>query len=500
MIGPTTGRTDYRDAQVAVVLSVTWAGRTWRLAARALTGTKWGADPGLVEAPDLSDEISLEPGGDVGVSVPVAFVLPAVDVAAYIAAGFDAHDIDLEVAWVWHRDAVLVHEWSAREVRAKGFATEAMHSDPEQPAGYIACTIEDSPYRTERPVARWAWAVSADTWPDSPELGARYPLVLGRPAPGGEVDGPPAPVINQIAAAPPTNNAAAVSVGWCRASAVTVLDSVGGSAVIDITYIQDGLGQTVAIVDIAGSSLDDTDGTTYTTAWTAGPALAPLGRYDPMSLAAYLLAVGGAAIDLPEWLALAGLLDLDVGGLIDDPESRAWEVARDLLTGLPVTMRRARDGWAPVILDPYLADKVATATWDDGGPFRRVSAWTGAGEARVGRVEVASDSGDVRVGASDARDASLPHAWVRHLAGQNEAATQASWSWTASTAWRQASWAARIGAMGWEVSAWQVPAEWGRDQAGTWVYLASEKRYALVQRRTLSGGVWDYALARPRGR
>lgn len=500
MLGPTTGQTDYRDVQVAVVVSVSWLGRTWRLGTHALSGPAIEVVPGLVEVPDISDEISLEPGGDIGVSVPVAFVLPAVDVGALVAGGADLHDLTLEVAWVWHRDGALVHDWAARDVRASGYAIEAVHGDPALPAGYIACTVEDSPYRTERPLARWSWAVSDDTWPDSPEIGARYPLVLGRPAPNGEEGGPPAPVLTQIGAGP-NNDAVLVSIGWCRAQRVTLVDSDGASEAFDITYTQDKLGQLCAIVSVGSAgTIDTSNGITYTSAWTEGPALAPYGRSGPMDLAAWLLSIGGANIDLPVWLSMATRMKLEMGGYLDDPESRAWEVARDLLTGLPVTMRRARDGWAPVMLDPHMARSAASESWPAGGPWRRVSAWAGVGESRIGRVEVEATPGVVTVGAGRAYDAALPHAWVRHLADLQEASPQASWSWLAATRCRQASWAARIGAMGWEASAWQAPPEWGRRLAGQWVYLPDEGRYAIVQRRTLVDGVWDYTLARPRGR
>lgn len=502
MLGPAIAHTDFRDVQVAAVVSATWAGRTWRLATRGLTGDKFHADPGLLEVPDLSDEVSLSPGGDVGVSVPVAFVLPAINVATYIAAGFDLEDLDIEIAWVWHRDGVLVHEWAARDVRAEGHAIEAVHGDPTQPTGYIACTVEDSPYRTERPLARWTWAVSADTWPDSPEQGERYPLALGRPDPNAVGGGPRAPVLTQITGGGSTTNSTVlVSIGWCRSRFVTLIDSDGASEVFDITYTQDGLGQTCAIVDVGSAgTISIADGTTYTSAWTAGAALAPHGRTDPMSLASYLLSLGGADIDLAEWLSLSGLLDLEMGGYIDDPESRAWEVARDVLTGLPVTMRRARDGWAPVLLDPHLAARVAAETWTDNGPYRRVSSWSGVEDSRIARVEVSGEAGEVLVGDSADRDAALPHAWIRHLKRLGETALQASWSWVLATQYRQASWAARMGAMAWEAAAWQVPAAWGRQAAGRWVYIAADKRYALVQRRTLAGGVWDYTLVRPRGR
>lgn len=498
MIGSTLGQTDYRDAQPVPVVTIEWLGRVWRLSTRSLVGSDVEIDPGLIEAPQLTDEISLSPGGDVGVTVTLAVVLPAADVPQLVGLGADPEDIEIQLAWVWHRGGVLVHEWAAREIRAHGYAIEAAQGDPGQPAGYISMTVEDSPYRTDRPLARWGWEVSAETWAASPELGVRYPLILGRPAPDSETTGPPAPVLTETGT--PTNDKILISVGWTQVQTVKVIASDGTTDTLSITYEEDGLGVTVATASVAGSALTDTPGTTYTTSWTAGPALAPLGGTGPLHLAAYLLALGGADIDFPAWVSLAGALDMEMGGWVNDPESRAWEVARDLLTSLPVSMRRDRDGWAPVLLDPELAAGTVTENWTSDGPWEKASSWVIQSGARIGRVAVASGAPEVTVGGSIDRDAPLPHAWVRHMPQLNETATQSAWTWRSSTAWRQAAWTARIGALGWETSAWQVPAEWGRARAGDWVYLASENRYAIVQRRTLAGGVWDYTLARPAGR
>jgi hypothetical protein len=496
VIGSTSPQTDYLDAQAAVVVSVTWAGRTWRLSTGELSGPDMHADPGLLEEPEISDEISLSPGGDVGVTVSIAFVLPAVSIAEMVGLGYDLVDLEAEVAWVWHRRGVLLHAWSAREVRAQGQADEPEWGDPTKPLGYISCSVEDSPYRTQRPLCRWSWEVSLDTWSASLEIGVRYPLVIGTPDPTGAGFGPPAPVLTSAAGLAVF---VLVSIGWCRATDVSLVDSTGAVESFPIVYLADGLGQLCAIVNVSGAAVIIRTGT-YTSAWTAGPAIAPMGGSGPIHLAAYLLALGGADIDLPEWARVASLMNLPVGGFVDDPETQAWEVARDLLTGLPVTMRRTRDGWSPVVLDPHLAASTAVAVWRDGGPWRRASVWAPTGGARLGRVEVSSEVSEIRVGATDARDAALPHAWIRHLDPLNESGQQLAWSWSATTDWRVLSWAARIGALGWEAAAFQVPAQWGQEHAGEWVNLADDDRHALVQRRTLPGGVWDYALVRPRGR
>jgi len=491
---------DVLDAQVAAVVSLSWAGRVWRLSTRELTGEDVHALPGLLEAPDIDEEISVQPGGDVGVSVPIAVVLPAVSVASYLAAGHDLATATAEIALVWHRGDVLLHSWAARQIVADGDLTDPQHGDPTLPAGWLGATVEDSPYRVAQPIVRRTWEVSASTWPSAPEHGARYPLVLGAPDPEAAGEGPPAPVVEAAAG---SNSLAVVSVGWCAASAVTLIDSAGTTAALDVSYQVDGLGQTVAVVTLTGSGLDLSAGATYTTAWAAGPALAPMGGSGPVHLAAYLLALGGADLDLPEWARVAELVGLEAGGYVDDPDSEAWEVARDLLSALPVSTRRARDGWAPVLLDPAVAGGQAVGTWREGGPWRRSSAWAGTGDSRITRIEVASDAGVLTAGPGTPRDAGLPHVWARALPRQQDGSADPAWNWSATLDFRALAWLARIGALGWEASAWQAPAQWGTARPGEWLRLVEDDgtdRHALVIRRSLSGGVWDYTLIRPAGR
>ena len=501
MIGAFTPLADHLDVEVSAVVSVTWAGRTWRLSSRALSGSDVEIDPGLLEVPDIDDEISLESGGDVGTSATIAFVLPAVSVSTYIAAGYDLIDLTAEVALVWHRRGTLLHGWAARELRAQGDAGDPQWGDPGQPAGWIACSIEDSPYRVQRQISRQTWQVSAQTWPSATAVGARYPLPIGKPDPSGVGGGPPAPVVEENAATL-DNETALVSIGWCLASQVKLIDDADPplSAVLNISYQADGLGQICATVDLIGSGLTVAPGTEYTSAWTKGAAMSPLGGRGALHVAAYLLALGGADLDLAEWARVAELLSLPAGGYVDDPDSEPWEVARELLTGLTVTMRRSREGWAPVLLDPHLAPQLFSETWRDGGPWRRTSAWTQTGDSRVTRVSVLSDASEISAGMTAARDAGLPHAWGRHLPRQQEAGESPSWSWSAITDYRALAWQARIGAFGWEAASYQVPPQWGRARSGDWIYLASDARYALVQRRSLIDGIWDYTLVRPAGR
>ena len=164
MIGPWSPAADLLDAQSAAVVSVTWAGRIWRLSSVALTGDAH-IDPGLVEIPDLDDEISIESGGDVGATASIAVVLPCISIADYTAAGYDPTDITAEIAIVYHRGGVLLHKWAARDVRLSGWAMEPEWGYPprcsQRPPETLTCSwcrsdgawLPPSPSLTTR--ARW---------------------------------------------------------------------------------------------------------------------------------------------------------------------------------------------------------------------------------------------------------------------------------------------------------------------------------------------------------
>ena len=495
MLGPTQPLADYSDTSVSVVVAVTWAGRVWYLSDRSISGDV-DIIPGLLEVPGVDDEFSTD-SLDAGITVPLGLVLPIV-VADYVDAGHDLADMVCEVSWVWHRRGVMAHPWSARDVRAEGDLDEPQHTDPTMPGGWVGASLVDTPYRVERPIVRRTWKVDATTWPSAPEesLGTNYPLALGAPDPNSDGGGPPAVVIDVTAGAADT---VLVSVGWCHASEVSIVDVDGVAVVLPIKYQLDGAGQMCAIVDVSGSggTIDLTGA--LTSAWTEGPALRPFGSVSPVAVAAYLLTLSGADIDLPEWIRVAALLGQAVGGYVDDPDTRGWEVARDMMAGLPVRSVRSRNGWASVLIDPHLYRSMSIGTWDDSA-HRASSPWQAEGASRVTLVEVTSDASDTEIGATSARDAGLPHAWARHLPRQSGSSQSPSWSWSVTLDRRMVGWAARAGALGMEARVYTAPPPWAHARAGDVVYLESAGRYAQIQRRTLSGGIIDYTLIRPVGR
>ena len=496
MLGPTQPISDYRDTDIAVIVTVKWAGRTWYLSSQEITGDDFHALPGLLDIPDVDDEISLS-SVDAGVTVPIGVVLPIV-VADYVGAGHDLADMTAEIAWVWHRRGVMAHPWSARDVRAEGDLDDPQYGDPSMPTGWVGASVVDSPYRTVRPIVRRTWAVTSTTWPSAPDdsMDERYPLVIGAPDPQVTGEGPPAIVVEVSGTDAQT---VVVSIGWCLATFCTIVDGDGASVTLPIEYRSDGLGQTCAVCDVSGSGATIDLTSTFTSAWDADPALTPFGSTSPIHVAAYLLSLGGADIDLPEWVRTGALLGLSVAGWVDDPDTQGWEVARDILQGLPVSTRRDRDGWSPVLIDPALASSLYEHTWTDSGPWRRASSWQGTGDTRITRAEVTSPASETVAGASTVPDAPLPHAWARHLPRQSESSVTSSWSWSETTDRRAVGWSLRIGALGWVAAAWGVPAPWARARSGDFVYLSDLNRYVQIQRRTVKDGIVDYTTIAPAG-
>lgn len=498
--------TDIRDAQVAVIVSVAWAGRTWSIGnIEVVVGTERHILPGLLEVPEITDAIDLSGGGADAVSVSLSLALPAEDIASLVAAGFDLIDAQAEVSLVWHRGGVALHSWAARHVVADGDLRAGHYGAPDKPAGWIAATVEDSPYVREVPLVAQSAEVSASTWSGSPDMGARYPLVFGRIGPlyGNQEGYPQAPVVEEAAGVPIT---VLVSSGYCVGTQVYLLASDGTGDTFPIAYRADGLGQVCAVVDLTAYGGAMTLTGSFQSLWLAGqPALCPFDSVDATAvhLAAYLLALGGADLDLPEWIRIGCALRISVAGYTDDAKARAWEPARDLIAGLPIGVHRGDCGWAPVLLDPHGARDRVVARVREGDCWRRASQWqTEEGTARVARVEVSYVQVAVRVGAGAAFDGPRPHAWVRHLPRPSEASVSLSWAIQSAAAHHAAAWLARSQALGWRVSAWQVAPCHALVRAGEWVELietSGATRYALVMRRTLSGGIWDYALAVPGG-
>jgi len=489
---------DLSDTQIAVIAEVSWTGRTWLLGSVEVEGDDYHALPGMTEIPEITDELSLSGGQAGDVSISISIILP-IDVSAYVDAGYDLEDMEVEVSLVWHRDGVGVHSWAARHVHLSGSMSAGQWGSPDRPAGWVSGDIIDSPYRVVRPLVPIGAEVNPVTAPTSSESpGTRIPLVFGSPTPSSASasdEGPPAPVLEEAA-----GNVAyvAVSIGDVEASQVTLIDSSGTATAYPVTRWEDGLGRVIAAADLTSAAVPAPE--TFHSDWSLEPAFLPFGSDGPLMVAAWLLSMGGADIDLPEWVRVGRLVGGSVAGYIDDWEARPWEIVADILSSLPVGLRKGDGGWAPCILDPALARDLAAETIRENNGWRRESQWQTEAADLVSSVDVAYSLGEVD---SSSFTAPIPAPWIAHLRHTSSISQNLAWTWDPAGAYMAASWLARSKSLGWLVSAWSTPAQFATPIPGDWIRLidaSDAMKYALVVRRTITEDpAVDYTLALPRG-
>lgn len=170
------------------LLTIEWAGRTWRIADAAVDVTTDDGDTYVYSAgiddPDV-DEAMDDPaeGTSTAASVSLDVLFPS-DVPALIAAGHDPSTMRGELArWVEGTT------WEKRRVLLNGAATDPEIGDPSEP---VALTLDASPWEDQSEIPTASEAVIGANWADdavlsipADMLGLAYPLIYGRP---GKVD------------------------------------------------------------------------------------------------------------------------------------------------------------------------------------------------------------------------------------------------------------------------------------------------------------------------
>jgi len=186
-------------------------------------------------------------------------------------------------------------------------------------------------------------------------LGRPYPIVFG-------VGGPSSPLTATVyrsegipysrsTGTPSTYQRICVAGHRVEAANVWIEDSTGLIDQLPITYRQDGAGGQFATVNLVGSSLDTTEGTTYAVKWAgSGGALVDEGRIltGAGALISYLLSAARLPVDFARLAGARAALDAyAVGGTIQEPVGALAYVGDALASVLPFTLTSGPAGWWP---------------------------------------------------------------------------------------------------------------------------------------------------------
>lgn len=373
------------DVDLVWLLSIEWAGRTYRWSSRpcAPLDADSQAVPhdGGLPAVEFSESFSLLSLSPDTRSVSLELDFP-VDVAALIQAGHDLAAGTGELA-LW-RDGDAYED---RMVLLSGRVREPEYGADGEP---VALTMEQEPWDDRALVPASTARVTPDTWPTaaSAAKGIYYPLVFGEPGLFRDSDG----------TEETTSGSPGLVVEWdgvnsvaltvliagheVAASSVKVYTADGQSSVtLSVSHTTDGLGRKVAIVDLSGESATFADDSEYWIGWNDGGGILSDDRSEAITgagdLLLYFLRQASVEADYGRFRALRDQLNAyKIGGYIDEATSPAEWLADNLLPLLPVSLVWGTDGVYPVL-------------WDlDAGPLDAVGeVVAGPGIVRTGPVK-----------------------------------------------------------------------------------------------------------------
>jgi len=363
---PRLRRSDLVSGDLCWLLTIEYAGRTWRWSTRPVeirteAGEALPYDGGLPEL-EFEDTIELLSESPELRSISVTVVWPE-DVAALIEAGYDLAAATGELAlWV----EGTVHE--RRLVLVSGALVEPEYgADGEE----VSFSLEE-PLSEDRGLIPEATAVVCATtmggWAaargyvggtyDEEAEGLAYPVPFGEPgvytdSTGATVTMGATPAL-LICALGGFATDVLISAYRVKATTVTIVDENGAMEVFPALYATDGLGRVVAYCHIQAAVTIDTTLTTFAVAWTNGPGIIGedgQGIVDAGALILWLLARSTVPIDRGRCAVAAELLrGYVVAGYIDEPIAPTTWLVENLTSLYPITMASSEGGLYPAIL------------------------------------------------------------------------------------------------------------------------------------------------------
>lgn len=338
------------------LLTLRWAGSEYRFSTQNVEPI--GADgapvpyPGGMEGVEFGEAFELLTESPDLPSVPVELIFSE-DVALRIAQGHDLGAASAELA-LWVDGLPFERRWVAID----GVVTQPEYGAAGDP---VTFSIESLPWTDQAVIPAAAARVTEKTWPTHPDSsrGLYYPVVFGAPGPAVTVSGSalsipatPTLIVTLSGSAPDK----LVVAGHRVAAAQVTISDGSTSTTRSITHEADGLGRTVATVDLSGSGLS-TLVSEYWAIWTHGGGAERPDRTGAIQGAGevmrYFLDRSSLTVDDGRLAAAAQYLDrIRVAGYLDEPVT-PWDwISGNLLPLLPVTIRAGPGGVYPIIWRP----------------------------------------------------------------------------------------------------------------------------------------------------
>jgi len=361
-----------------MLLTVRWHGREFRFSTHAINlvdaaGVQIPFSGGF-ELPNFAEESQRSGVTETGPSFSVGVDFP-LNVAAWESMGRRLDSATAELAMVLADSYLESNQtWENRFILATGRVTQPVYGHPDEPTSYATFTVEDPVEDGGGMIIPSTAVIDDTTWPNHHESanGAAYPTVLGQPGfttdtSGSAVTfpGSPAYVVDIGLIGTPVNDLVLIAGHEVAATTITLIDKDGAKQTFNVEHRRDGLGRTVAVVDINSAGIIDNTQTEFWVAWNTGA-----GRLDDQTGqpitgfgSALLYALGRTRADVDRLAWIARIPEIDrykIATYVNDPELYAWEYIRDsLLADLPfVEVRKGPAGLFPLVWrsDRALAD------------------------------------------------------------------------------------------------------------------------------------------------
>jgi|TARA_R110000824_G_scaffold106327_1_gene251174 hypothetical protein len=290
-----------------------------------------------------------------------------VDVAQLVQKGHIFGGNGAELSCVLVQDGTIQQTYEGRMILLTGNVSEPQYGFPDQPVGYITCSIEGALSEEAGALLSASASISVTTFPDvatdgkEVHEGKPYPIVFGSPGKyktssglNKTTSGSPAYIVDINTS---TGKATKLLIAGhhVNASTVIVFDS-RSYASFSVTNTTDGLNQPVALVTISGTDIDRTE-REFWIGWNNGSGIKnPWSTNDDLTglgdIMRWAMSYSSLPVDYGSFAASADYLNqFKLDGYISDPSTSVWEWVSSIASTFPVTIRRGSSGLYPIIHD-----------------------------------------------------------------------------------------------------------------------------------------------------